>query len=326
MTTGRTLTIVLPFAPEEREAHEQLVAGACALQAQGGWAELQVLQLTPVAGAIAPVGGNAALHWWEVVNPHAGAEADADTLARLVAAALPPAACRLIVWPAGPVSEEAAALLAADLGAAVLGRCTALALEGSCVTARRAAFGGRLELDLRSEALACCAVWRPRGPVRELAPLAPDQVHHAAVDIEAPAACEVELLESADGQARLEGARLVVSGGRGMAGREGFELLGRIAGQLGAAVAGSLPAVDAGWVPVARQVGQSGRFVAPRLYFAVGISGTPQHLAGIATGTRMIAVNSDPEAPIFAVADVGVVADWQELLPPLARRLESAGG
>jgi electron transfer flavoprotein alpha subunit len=93
---------------------------------------------------------------------------------------------------------------------------------------------------------------------------------------------------------------------------------------VGAALGGSLPAVDAGWVPVARQVGQSGRFVSPRLYFAVGISGTPQHLAGVAGTTRIVALNQDPDAPIFNLADVGVVADWRELLPLLAERLDAA--
>jgi electron transfer flavoprotein alpha subunit len=79
--------------------------------------------------------------------------------------------------------------------------------------------------------------------------------------------------------------------------------------------------VDAGWVPVARQVGQSGKFVAPRVYLAVGISGTLQHLAGVSPTTAIVAVNNDPEAPIFQVAQVGVVADWQTLLPALLTAL-----
>lgn len=120
--------------------------------------------------------------------------------------------------------------------------------------------------------------------------------------------------ETADKMPALEGARLVVSGGRGMQGEAGFALLGRIAGQLGAALGGSLPTVDAGWVPVARQIGQSGKFVSPRIYFTVGVSGTPQHMAGVSADSRIIAVNKDPSAPIFARADVGVVAEWQDLL------------
>jgi electron transfer flavoprotein alpha subunit len=106
-----------------------------------------------------------------------------------------------------------------------------------------------------------------------------------------------------------------------MQGDEGFAQLANIADHLGAALGGSLPAVDAGWVPVARQIGQSGKFVGPRTYFAVGISGTPQHLAGVSRECRVIAVNKDALAPIFDIAEIGVVAEWQVLLPALAREL-----
>lgn len=328
MNTARTLTIVLPFAPEEREAYERLVAAACALHAQGGWGALQVLQLLPAAGTVPALVAGEVLHWWEIESPHAVADAEPETLARLARAALAApaladAAPRLIVWPAGAAAEQAAALLAADLGAVMLGRCSELAALGTAVGARRAAFGGRVDVHLRADAAVCCAAWRPQGTVPRLDPVAPARLHGLALHVEAAPAGDVELLHSADGQARLDGAGLVVSGGRGMAGSEGFELLGRIAGSLGAALGGSLPAVDAGWVPVARQVGQSGKFVSPRLYFAVGISGTPQHLAGVAGSSRIVAVNLDADAPIFAVADVGVVGDWRELLPLLAQRLEA---
>ena len=93
---------------------------------------------------------------------------------------------------------------------------------------------------------------------------------------------------------------------------------------MGAALGGSLPTVDAGWVPVARQIGQSGKFVSPKVYFTVGISGTPQHLAGVSTDSRIIAINKDPEASIFARAEVGVVAEWQALLPLLIAELDAA--
>lgn len=333
MNAQCTLTVVLPFAPDEREAHERLVAAACALHGQGGWAALEVLQLVTATAAAPAVGNGDALARYEVSNPHVAADNEAETLARLARAALATAGLagdgpRLVVWPAGPVGEEAAALLAADLGAAALGRCTSLGADAGAVTASRAVFGGRLEVQLRCEARLACAAWRPQGSVPPVQALPANRIRQLAVEIEAPPVPETEALHSADGLARLDGARLVVSGGRGMAGLEGFEQLGRIAASLGGAVGGSLPAVDAGWVPVARQVGQSGRFVSPRLYFAVGISGTPQHLAGVAGSARIVAVNRDPDAPIFGVADVGVVADWQELLPLLAQQLEArrAGG
>jgi electron transfer flavoprotein alpha subunit len=275
------------------------------------------------------VGSGEAVRWHEVIHPQAAPDNEAALLARLARAAFSDPALgaevpRLVAWPAGPLGEEAAALLAADLDAASLGRCTSLALQGNEVEGRRPAFGGRVDVHLRSQGRFACAAWRPQGTVPPLQPLAADRVGRIHVAIEPAPQWAIEPLHDADGQVRLEGARLVVSGGRGMGGPEGFALLSRIAGPLGAALGGSLPAVDAGWVPVARQVGQSGRFVSPRLYLAVAISGTPQHLAGVAGSTRIVAVNQDPEAPIFGVADVGVVADWRELLPLLAQRLDTA--
>lgn len=327
MSASRMLTLVLPFAPEEHEAHRRLVAAACALHAQGGWAGVEVLQFVPRAGGVAATGAGDAVRWIAVESPHVDCDNEAETLVRLACAALgPEPQPRLVVWPAGATGEEAAALLAADLGATCIGRCTALAAEGDAVHARRAAFGGRIALALRADGAVVVAAWRPQGAVPPLHALPAERVQRIAVAIEPPPEARTEQVHSADGQARLEGARLVVSGGRGMAGPEGFTLLRGIAQTLGGALGGSLPAVDAGWVPVARQVGQSGRFVSPRLYFAVGISGTPQHLAGVAGTSRIVAVNQDPEAPIFSVADVGVVADWRELLPLLAQRLEAARG
>ena len=115
---------------------------------------------------------------------------------------------------------------------------------------------------------------------------------------------------------------MVVCGGRGMGGPEGFTQLQVLADLLGAALGGSLPAVDAGWVPVSHQVGQSGKYVAPALYVAVGLSGTPQHMAGVAPNTAILAINKDEEADIFRVARAGAVADWKALLPELIRQLQ----
>lgn len=327
-SNARAITVVLPFAPQDQEAHDRLVAAACALRARADGGAVQVIQCVPPAVDMEARGAGDGVDWWNLESPHFSERSAVETLAGGVCAALDTAGlastgARLIVTPASSLGEELAALLAARLGAPVFGRCIALALQEDGVVARRMAFGGRLVLELRSDATTCCAAWRPQGEVPGLSPLAAARLHRIVVDGEAPPAFEAEVLPAADGQARLEGARVVVGGGRGMAGPEGFDLLSRVAACLGGSVGGSLPAVDAGWVPVARQVGQSGKFVSPQLYFAVAISGTPQHLAGVAGTTRIVAVNQDPDAPIFAVADVGVVADWRELLPMLVEHLES---
>jgi electron transfer flavoprotein alpha subunit len=124
----------------------------------------------------------------------------------------------------------------------------------------------------------------------------------------------------------LDEAEIIVAGGRGLGGPQYFKLLEELAGVLGGTVGASRAAVDAGWIPYACQVGQSGKTVRPRIYFACGIHGAVQHLAGMAASETIIAIDNDPDAPIFNVATHGIVGDVREVLPLLIREFKLAKG
>jgi electron transfer flavoprotein alpha subunit len=132
----------------------------------------------------------------------------------------------------------------------------------------------------------------------------------------------VEVQQDEEEAVNIADADIVVAGGRGLGGPEGFDVLREAAEELGGEVASSRPPVDAGWIPYPRQVGQTGTSVQPKLYLACGISGSVQHRVGMQSSDVIIAVNTDAEAPIFEITDYGIVGDYRQVLPALTKELK----
>ena len=208
--------------------------------------------------------------------------------------------------------------------------CTALDVdeETGNVAWTRPAFGGNLMATI------LCPDHRPQiGTVRPgvfkkgepgeaKAEVIKEDIHVDAKDIRTQV---LELIKEAGGEnVDLEGAEVIVSGGRGVGGPEGFEPVKALADVLGGVVGASRAAVDAGWIAHAHQVGQTGKTVGPKLYIACGISGAIQHLAGMSGSDCIVAINKDPDAPIFDVADYGVVGNLFEVLPVLTEEIKKA--
>ena len=222
----------------------------------------------------------------------------------------------------GPVTtrqRELMARLAARLGAGLSADSTALAIEDGTLVATRPIYAGKLLSKVGWAKTPWLATLRPN-VFRPAEPQAgaSAQVERPTVSTPADAMKLVERKEeAATGLPELAEAEIVVSGGRGLKGPENFVILEELAKVIGAAVGASRAAVDAGWRPHRFQIGQTGRTISPKLYLGFGISGAIQHLAGMRTSKVICAVNKDPEAPIFKIADYGIVGDLFEVVPLL---------
>ena len=228
---------------------------------------------------------------------------------------------------ATPDGRDLGPRLACRLKTGLTADCTALDIdeESGNVAWTRPAFGGNLMATI------LCPDHRPQiGTVRpgvfKKTPAAEPKAEIIREEFHvAPEQIRTELLEiiqeTAGELVDLEGADIIVSGGRGVGGPEGFAPVKALAEVLGATVGASRVAVDSGWISHAHQVGQTGKTVAPKLYIACGISGAIQHLAGMSGSDVIVAINKDPDAPIFDVADYGVVGNLFEVLPALTEEI-----
>jgi electron transfer flavoprotein alpha subunit len=229
----------------------------------------------------------------------------------------------IILVGATAMGKDLAPRLAARLGVGLASDCTALEIDDGRLLATRPIFAGKALARVKLNGDPQMATLRPNvlaAPEPDAAKTANAEPVAATGDVRAKV---VEIVGAGEGEIDVAEADIIVSGGRGVGGPEGFAPVRSLAKTLKAAVGASRAAVDAGWIEHSHQVGQTGKTVTPNLYIACGISGAIQHLAGMKTSKVIVAVNKDPEAPIFKVANYGIVGDLFDVVPQLEKEFQA---
>jgi electron transfer flavoprotein alpha subunit len=248
---------------------------------------------------------------------------------RAVQAAVATSGATVVLAPANAYTKEAMARLAARLGVGLGTEITELRLDGDDLVARRPQYAGKALTDIRISSAVKLFTVRPNSfpqPTAGGGSATVEQLSVSFSDTDLKAVV-VDREVSTASVADLTEAERIVSGGRAVKSKEQYDALIRpLAASIGATPGASRAAVDAGYAPHSHQVGQTGKVVNPALYFACGISGAIQHLAGMRTSRVIVAINKDPEAPIFQHATYGVIADIFDFCPVLTEELKSAVG
>jgi electron transfer flavoprotein alpha subunit len=261
------------------------------------------------------------------VTEHAAlAEYNAEALAALVSARAKEGGYRAVVCSASAQGKDLAPRVAAKLGVPVAADALSVAFDGDATIVTHFVYAGKIIATQRVTALPAVVSIRPGAIAANEEPAA-GRVE-SAPPVGDPAASRVNVTESILGDSRkidLADAPVIVSGGRGLKAAENFKLVEELAAAFANAAVGATRAVtDEGWRPHSDQIGQTGRQVSPDLYVAVGISGAIQHLAGMRTSRTIVAINKDRDAPIFKVADYGIVGDVFEVVPVLTEAVKEA--
>jgi len=311
---GRLRTVALELLGKARELREKL----------GGLVAIAVLghKISLLQDTLAAYGADKVYLVDHPALERYSSEIYTPVLAKLIMDHSP----SIVLFGATYNGRELASRVAARLRTGLTADCTDLQIdEKGRLVQVRPAFGGKIMASVLCKTRPQMATVRPR----VMKPRAPDSsrkpvVVNVQVDID-PGSIRMRILqvvkEVTGDAANIEEADIIVAGGRGLGSRKNFQLVEELAKVLHASVGGSRAVVDAGWLPSHQQVGLTGKTVAPKLYIAIGISGSVQHLAGMQTAKTIVAINQDPDAPIFNVAHLGIVGDIFEIVPALTDEL-----
>jgi electron transfer flavoprotein alpha subunit len=300
----------------KRVSHETLTAARTVADASG--AEVHALVIGASSMPVDELGGFGADKVLVAGDPSL-ADYQADRYAAVAAGVGEYGA---VIIAATAMGKDLAPRIAARLGCALAADVTDVRVDDGIIVTRPV-YAGKANYALKVTASRCVISVRPNAVSAAANPRDAAQESVEAPGGE-PRARTVEVKQPERAALDVAEASVVVSGGRGLKGPENFAMLDELAAALGGAVGASRAVVDAGWRPHAEQVGQTGKVVSPNLYVAVGISGAIQHLAGIRTAKTIVAINKDPDAPIFKVADYGIVGDLFEVVPRLTEEIRKA--
>ena len=278
----------------------------------------------PLAGPLGQLGA-AKVH---LIESPALASGTGESLGQALSQFIPQLAPDVVLAAHSAQGKDLAPRLAAALDAALATDCIQVSCDGDQVTARRPVYAGKAtaEVEFTDDGLKVISV-RPR----TLKPPESDAARRAsvasvAVELPAQKTALKEIIAGGNERPDVTEASIIVTGGRSLGSAENFSVIENFADSIGAAVGSSRAAVDAGYRPYRDQVGQTGKVVSPQVYIACGVSGAIQHLAGMRTSKHIVAINTDPDAPIFQLADYGIVGDLFEVVPLLAEAAKNRSG
>jgi electron transfer flavoprotein alpha subunit len=266
-------------------------------------------------------------HVLSVTEPAAADHAAGMIVAQRLAALVDERRPDVIIAGAGSEGRDVAGVLSALTGLGVLANAIAVRATPDGPVATHSVFGGKLITESALVSGRGIITVRPNSVTAEPADSAGTvETVAPAGDLAQPAVRIIERLPAESKAASIDDARIIVAGGRGVGGADGFGLISDLASALGGAVGATRAAVDSGWIPYSQQIGQTGKIVKPQLYLAMGISGAIQHKVGMQTASTIVAVNRDPDAPIADFADMIVIGDLVEVGTALLAELRARSG